>query len=93
MIKSFLLVFWQILKYPIIVILCVLGFFLLMYLLFIGYGLVFQHRKIKKGTHKPIKKRPALLRLVWDFPKQLANDFFDLDPDDFPYKGLSLIHI
>lgn len=75
MIKSFLLVFWQILKYPIIVILCVLGFFLLMYLLFIGYGLVFQHRKIKKGTHKPIKKRPALLRLVWDFPKQLANDF------------------
>lgn len=48
MIKSFLLVFWQILKYPIIVILCVLGFFLLMYLLFIGYGLVFQHRKIKR---------------------------------------------
>jgi hypothetical protein len=38
-------------------------------------------------SHKPIKKRPALLRLVWDFPKQLANDFFDLDPDDFPYKG------
>lgn len=87
MIKSFLLVFWEILKYPVIVILVVIGFFMLMYFMFIAYGLIFQHRKIQKGTHKPVKKRSALLRLIWDFPKQLASDFFDLNPDDFPYKG------
>lgn len=87
MIKSFLLVFWSILKYPIIFILCVVGFFVFMYFLFIAYGLIFKRRRIKKGMHKSLKKRNFILRLVWDFPKQLAEDFFSLNPDDFQYKG------
>lgn len=86
MLKNIFLIFWGVLKYPVIAILAVIALFFLLYVFFIVAGLL-KGRKIQKGTHKNIKPRNALVRLFIDFPKQMANDFFNLNPDDFKYKG------
>lgn len=86
MLKGLFNTFWSVMKWPVIVIAAVIGLFFLLIFLQIGFGYL-HGRKLPKGTFKAEKKRSVLLRLLVDFPKQKANDLFNRNPDEFPYKG------
>lgn len=79
-------ILWAFLKIPIFAVFGFLVLFILLVALhiFIGY---LQGRRLPKGTFKRKKKRSAFIRLFWDLPKQIANDMFNRDPTEFPYKG------
>lgn len=80
---------WGVLKVPFYFILI---FFILFVFVMIDYYLYFRFvlkRKRKKSTCKSeYKKRGFLARLLYDFPRQIMDDFFNYDPDTFPYKGI-----
>ena len=49
---------------------------------------ILKGNRLKKGRHKPLKKRPLLLKVFVDAPRQYIQDMFDSEPDFFRYQGL-----
>lgn len=79
--------FLAFLKIPIFI-LCVVC---CMFTLAVAYQYLLAYRRgkrLKKGTHKPLKPRSMFKRLFIDFPKQFVIDLFNRDPDFFKYQGL-----
>lgn len=88
--KIFLQIMWALiswLKYPIILVVAlVVLFFTLVYInVFIG---LLQGKRFKKGQHNKIKKRSAFKKLFIDLPKQVSEDMFNRDPEQFRHKGM-----
>ncbi len=74
-------------KVPFLILLVLFVLFLLSCLFYFLVGL--KHgRRIKKGTHKPVKDVSMLKKVFIDVPRAFINDFFDRDPDFFRYQGL-----
>jgi hypothetical protein len=67
-----------------------IGPFIFMTGVFILIGLI-KGKRFKKGVSKKPKKRNALLRLLYDFPKQYTNDLFNRDPDYYKEYGVHVI--
>lgn len=90
MLKGFLNVIWaflKFLKYPILIVLCILLLFFLLCFVNIVIEL-FKGRRFKKGSHHFIKKHGFFRKILIDLPKQFVIDIFDRDPDFFKYQGL-----
>lgn len=79
-------VVWSFLCVPIVLILALICVFIVLIALHIVIGYT-QGRRLPKGIFRQKKKRAIFLRLGWDLPKQIANDMFNRDPFEFPYKG------
>lgn len=89
MIKSFIGVFkalFALFKYPLYVILIFLAIFITSCSFFFIFEL-FKGKRIKKGSHRIIKKEKFLYKVFVKLPKQIIEDFFSRDPDFFPYQG------
>lgn len=83
--------FFTVLKVIFYVLLALIAVIFLMSLIFFVVSL-FKKKKIPKRSVKSIyKKRNILLKIFWDLPKSLVNDFFDRDPDAMNIKGLFMI--
>lgn len=87
MLKNLFLSLFNLFKIPLFIVGGIVALFFFIYFLFILYGFIFKHKKLKRGSRVPQRKRNFLVRLFWDLPKQKAEDFFNFDPDAFPYKG------
>lgn len=90
MLKGFLNVIWaflKFLKYPILIVLCILLLFFLLCLVNIVIEL-FKGRRFKKGSHHFVKKHGFFRKIFVDLPKQFVSDIFERDPDFFKYRGL-----
>ena len=72
------------------VLLFLIGPFILMTGVFILVGL-YRGKRFKKGVSRKPKNRNILLRLLYDFPKQYANDLFNRDPDYYKEYGVHVI--
>ena len=81
---------WNALFWLMKVLFVIIGPFVFMTGLFIVIGLI-KGRKFKKGVSKKPKYRNILIRLLYDFPKQYANDLFNRDPDYFREYGVHVI--
>lgn len=81
------LVFLKFLKVPIIFCLCFFVLFFVLVYLNVFFNL-FKGKRFKKGKRKKIKKRSIIIRLFFDFPKRIADDLLEKNPDDFPYHGV-----
>lgn len=72
------------------VLLFLIGPFIFMTALFILKGLI-KGKRFKSGVSRKPKNRNILLRLLYDFPKQYANDLFNRDPDYYKEYGVHVI--
>ena len=81
------LVFLKFLKVPIIFYLLFFVLFFVLVYLNVFFNL-FKGKRFKKGKRKKIKKRSIIIRLFFDFPKRIADDLLEKNPDDFPYHGV-----
>lgn len=74
-------------KWPAFVFMGVLGFFYLAVMFWILVGYI-KGKRIRRGSVRRIKKRNALLRLLYDAPRQYVSDIFNTKPDYFRPQGL-----
>lgn len=82
-----LLAFLNFFKIPLIVI--VLFFILFFVLVYFNVILgLLKGKRFKKGEHNHVRKPSVLKRLLNDFPKRIAEDMFDRDPEAFRHSGL-----
>ena len=82
-----LLSFLNFFKIPLIVI---ISFFILFFVLVyfnVVIGLL-NGKRFKKGEHNHVRKPSVLKRLLIDYPKRIADDMFDRDPESFRHSGL-----
>ena len=83
-----LLIFLKILKIPLIFLACCISLFIILISFNILFGFI-KGKRIPKGfSHQRVKKVGFLKKIFIDFPKRVANDFFEKDPDFFKYQGL-----
>jgi len=82
LIKSFV----DILKYPIYILIGIMGvmFILIMANIII---LLIKGKRFKKGCHNIVKRKSILRRLFIDAPKRIAEDIIERDPEFFKYQG------
>ena len=74
-------------KWPIYILIGVLGFFYVSVFFWILVGYV-KGKRIKRGAVRKIKKRSALLKICYDAPRQYVSDLFNMKPDFFRPQGL-----
>lgn len=74
-------------KWPVLIVLAVLGFFYLAVMFWVLVGYI-KGRRIRRGSVRRIKKRSALVRILFDAPRQYASDMFNTKPDFFRPQGL-----
>lgn len=86
MIKSFIKIFWELLKIPLALIGAVILIFMLLIFINVVIGYL-KGKRIPKGTFKEYKRPSVFRRIFVDFPRQKAEDIFNFDPDNFKYKG------
>lgn len=89
MVKMFLSVLeglFLIIKYPLYIILCLLALFFVLCSFWFVLGLA-KGNRLKKGASRIVKKDGFLKKLFVKLPKQVISDFFERDPDFFPYQG------
>ena len=81
------LVFLKLLKFPII---ACLSFFVIFFVLiyFNVFLNLLKGKRFKKGKRIKIKKHNFFIRLFVDFPKRIADDLLDKNPEDFAYHGV-----
>lgn len=80
--------FWGILKIPLITVLCSVIVFACLVLAHVFILRSKGVKRVQKVVNGSYKKRCVLLRLLYDFPKQLAYDYMYSNPNDFPYRGI-----
>lgn len=87
MLSSFVKAFYNVLKFPIWVIIS----FALLWLFMVGINIVFEllsGRRLKRGQHNPPEKMGLFYQLFIAAPRAYVKDMFDTDPDFFKYQGL-----
>ena len=83
-----LLVFFNILKIPILFICFIIALLIVLVAINLVYcRLVKKMPRIKTSSVKT-QKKPFLFKIFVEFPRQLAFDIANKDPDRFPYKGV-----
>lgn len=65
--------------------------FIISMILFFLYFRIIKKMKLPVCHLKKIKKRPVLVRLLYDFPRRFILDRFTLNPDVFREKGVHII--
>lgn len=89
MVNTMLEMLWTVVKYPLYVFLFLIALFILAVAVWFVYGLT-KGRRLKKGSHRAIKKSGLFKQLFWESPRQYVDDLFDTDPDFFKYQGLCI---
>lgn len=86
MVLNLLKAFLMFLKWPLIIFFIFLAVFggCITYWYIIN---ALQGRKLKKGSHKKVKKGKILKRLFYQLPKQMVEDNLNKDPDFFEHQG------
>lgn len=74
-------------KWPLYFLLAVFAFFYLAVMFWILVGYI-KGKRIRRGSVRRIKKRSALLKILYDAPRQYAADMFNMKPDFFRPQGL-----
>ena len=77
---------FELLKYPLYVILLFLAIFIVLCSFWFVLRLA-QGKRIKKGSRNFIKKDGFFYKVFVKLPKQVVDDFFERDPDFFAYQG------
>ena len=90
MVDTFLKIFMVILnmfKWPLIIIFAIIGFFYIscMFWFIVKF---FKGERVHRGSVKKIKKRSALMRILYDAPRQYVEDLYNMKPDFFRPQGL-----
>lgn len=90
MLDTFLKIFMVILnmfKWPLIIIFAIIGFFYIscMFWFIVKF---FKGERVHRGSVKKIKKRSALMRILYDAPRQYVEDLYNMKPDFFRPQGL-----
>ena len=75
------------LRLPLIFLVGCFGLFAFLVFIHIVIG-YFQGKRFKKGVRGKKSRRPILLRLFLDLPKQYAADIYAYDPEFFRYQGM-----
>lgn len=88
MLHNLITTFWDLLKIPFYVFAFVVLFFYVLVFLHIFYQFIFKKKRPKKAQSVHKFKRHPLKAVFYDFPKQIALDFFSRNPDAFPYQGV-----
>ena len=91
MLHTFINILWGFvswLKYPIILVLCLIGLFYLLVYINILYMVLFKGMRFKKGIYRKLKKKTIIYRLFIELPKRVALDRFERNPEMFKYQGL-----
>lgn len=79
-------VVWAFLKLPVMFVAVSVWCILLVMLIFLILGYV-EGRRLPRHRRRKIVNSSFLERIFVQLPRQLANDLFDRDPLEFPYKG------
>lgn len=82
-----LLAFLNFFKIPLIVIILFFILFFVLVYFNVVIGLL-NGKRFKKGEHNHVRKPSVLKRLLIDYPKRIADDMFDRDPESFRHSGL-----
>lgn len=77
-----LLVIFDFLKYPILIVVGIVVLFYLLIFVNVIIGL-FKGKRFKKGVRRNIKKHGFLRKIFIDLPHQYSEDMFNKDPDAF----------
>lgn len=90
MLDTFLKIFMVILnmvKWPLIIIFAIIGFFYIscMFWFIVKF---FKGERVHRGSVKKLKKRSALMRILYDAPRQYVEDLYNMKPDFFRPQGL-----
>lgn len=83
---NLLLGLFSIIKYPLYLILTIIVIFFVLCSFWFVLGLA-KGKRLKKGEHRIVKKENFFYKIFVKLPKQVVEDFFDRDPDFFPYQG------
>lgn len=83
---NLLLGLFSIIKYPLYLILTIIAIFFVLCSFWFVLGLA-KGKRLKKGEHRIVKKENFFYKIFVKLPKQVVEDFFDRDPDFFPYQG------
>lgn len=79
---------FEVFKYILIGIGCILAFVVLMVVIFFIVSLAKGQRPPKRKSKSTNKKRPLIVRLFWDFPQAWVRDFFARNPDSMNIHGI-----
>lgn len=88
--KIFFEIIWafiSFLKVPLVICLVSLILFIGLVYYNVIVGLI-KGKRFKKGEHNHVRKPSVLKRLLIDYPKRIADDMFDRDPESFRHSGL-----
>lgn len=90
MLDTFLKIFMVILnmfKWPLIIIFAIIGFFYIscMFWFIVKF---FKGERVHRGSVKKIKKRSAIMKILYDAPRQYVEDLYNMKPDFFRPQGL-----
>lgn len=88
MLTSLLNMLWFLVKWPIYILFGIVLLFYVVVTVHILFQFVVKKRRFKKPEFNHRFKRHPVKDVVWNFPKQIALDFYDRNPDAFPYKGV-----
>lgn len=82
--------FWNFLKWPLFAFLAVYIFFFILYLIHLKIELKRANLTFKdiNKRHKHKKKRSRYKMLLYDFPRMMAIDRINSNPEAFPYHGM-----
>ncbi len=85
-----LLKFWNFLKWPLFVILAIYLLFLILFIIHLFIELKKANKTFKdiSKTHVHKGKRNRFKMLFYDFPRMMAIDRINRDPEEFPYQGM-----
>lgn len=74
-------------KWPLIIIFAIIGFFYIscMFWFIVKF---FKGERVHRGSVKKIKKRSALMKILYDAPRQYVEDLYNMKPDFFRPQGL-----
>lgn len=77
---------FELLKYPLYIILVCIALFVVLCAFWFVLRLC-QGKRLKKGTRQYIKKEGFFYKVFVKLPRQYVDDYFEREPDFFPYQG------
>lgn len=86
--KFFLSFIWNLIKWPSLIILCIVCFFFILTWIYIFIEMKKSNRKLPKASKRKKYSVSVWKRLFYEFPRMLALDFLNRNPDAFTYKGI-----
>ena len=77
---------FELLKYPLYIVLIGVALFVVLCSFWFVLRLC-QGKRLKKGTRQYVKKEGFFYKVFVKLPRQYVDDYFERDPDFFPYQG------